>query len=106
MASLEEFQKLDLRIGKVLAATTHEHADRLLVLTVDVGTEQRQLVAGIRASYQPEQLIGRSVVLVANLDPATIRGVESQGMILATQDDNGTVLLTTDRNVPPGSRVK
>ena len=106
MASLEEFQKIDLRIGKVLEAALHPNADRLLVLQVDLGTERRQVVAGIKATYQPEQLIGRTVALVANLDPAMIRGVESQGMALATQDEQGIVLLTTERSVTPGSRIK
>ena len=106
MASPEEFQRLDLRIGKVLEAKDHDRADRLLILTVDLGTERRQVVAGIRAAYQPEQLVGRLVILVANLDSAVIRGVESQGMVLATQDEGGLVLLTTDRSVPPGNQVK
>ena len=106
MASLEEFQKIDLRIGKVLEAALHPNADRLLVLQVDLGTERRQVVAGIKASYQPEGLIGRMVAVVANLDAATIRGVESQGMVLATQDEQGITLLTTERPVTTGSRIK
>ena len=106
MASLEEFQKIDLRIGQVVEAALHPNADRLLVLQVDLGTERRQVVAGIKATYQPEQLIGRTVALVANLDPAMIRGVESQGMVLATQDEQGIVLLTTERAATPGSRIK
>ena len=106
MASIEEFQKIDLRIGKIVEAVPHSNADRLFVLQVDLGTERRQIVAGIKASYQPEQLIGRTVAVVANLDAATIRGVESQGMVLATQDEQGITLLTTERSVTPGSRIK
>ena len=106
MASIEEFQKIDLRIGKIVEAALHPNADRLLVLQVDLGTERRQVVAGIKASYQPEQLIGRTVAVVANLDAATIRGVESQGMVLATQDEQGITLLTTERPVTTGSRIK
>ena len=106
MASIEEFQKVDLRIGKIVEAVPHSNADRLFVLQVDLGTERRQIVAGIKASYQPEQLIGRTVAVVANLDAATIRGVESQGMVLATQDEQGITLLTTERSVTPGSRIK
>ena len=106
MASIEEFQKIDLRIGKIVEAALHPNADRLLVLQVDLGTERRQVVAGIKASYQPEQLIGRTIALVANLDAATIRGVESQGMVLATQDEQGITILTTERPVTPGTRIK
>ena len=106
MASLEEFQKIDLRIGQIVEAALHPNADRLLVLQVDVGAQRRQVVAGIKATYQPEQLIGRTVALVANLDPAMIRGVESQGMVLAAQDEQGIVLLTTERALTPGSRIK
>ena len=106
MASIEEFQKIDLRIGKIVEAAPHPNADRLLVLQVDLGTERRQVVAGIKTSYQPEQLIGRTVAVVANLDAATIRGVESRGMVLATQDEQGITLLTTERPVTTGSRIK
>ena len=106
MATLEEFQKIDLRIGTVVEAALHPNADRLLVLQVDLGAERRQVVAGIKATYQPEQLIGRTVALVANLDPATIRGVESQGMVLAAQDEQGIVLLTCERAVTPVIRIK
>ena len=106
MASLDEFQKIDLRIGKIVEAAPHPNADRLLVLQVDLGTERRQVVAGIKASYQPDQLLGRTVALVANLDAATIRGVESQGMVLAAQDEQGIVLLTTERPVTPGTGIK
>ena len=106
MISLAEFQKLELRVGKILEATVHPNAERLLVLTVDLGSERRQVVAGIRAFYQPEQLVGRSVAVVANLEPALIRGVESQGMMLAATDEQGIVLLTTDRPATPGSTIK
>lgn len=106
MASLEAFQQIDLRIGRIVEAAPHPNADRLLVLQVDLGTERRQVVAGIKASYEPERLIGRTVALVANLETATIRGVESQGMVLAAQDEQGIVLLTTERPVQPGSRIK
>ena len=106
MATIDDFRKLDLRVGVVRAAALHENAERLLVLQVEMGTETRQVVAGIRAAYQPEQLVGRRVVLVANLDPAVIRGVQSQGMILAAQDDQDLTLATFDRPVTSGSQVK
>ena len=105
MISLEDFQKLDLRIARVLAAEPHPNADRLVVLKIDVGGEERQIVAGIRASYAPESLVGRSIVVVANLAPATLRGVESQGMLLATRDGDRVVLLGPESLVPAGSKV-
>jgi methionyl-tRNA synthetase len=106
LVTIDDFRKIELRVGRVLAAEPHPNADRLLVLKVDLGTEQRQLVAGIRASYQDLQaLVGREVVVVANLEPAKLRGVESQGMLLATQDAGGIALLRPDRDVAPGSPV-
>ena len=105
--SIEEFQKLALRTGIVVGAEDHPNADRLLVLKVDVGEgPPRQLVAGIKGSYQASDLIGRSVVVVANLKPATLRGVESQGMVLAASDGSAVILLTPERPVRAGSTVK
>ncbi len=107
MLSIEEFGKLELRVATVTAADPHPKADRLLVLRVDLGDEQRQLVAGIRNHYTPEALVGRQIVVVANLQPARLRGVESQGMLLAATDaDSGSViLLSPARQVAPGSKV-
>ena len=105
--TIEQFQQVELRIATIVKAEPHPNADRLLILGVDLGDGQtRQVVAGIRAAYQPEQLIGKRVVLVANLKPALLRGVESQGMILATQDTVGLSLLSPDRPIQPGSIVK
>ncbi len=107
VVSVEEFQKLAFRIGVILEANDHPNADRLLVLKVDVGDgTPRQVVAGIKNAYQPADLIGKRVVVVANLKPATLRGVESQGMVLATQDSTGLTLVTPERAVQPGSVVK
>lgn len=104
--TIDDFRKVELRVGRVLAAEPHPNAERLLVLKVDLGAEQRQLVAGIRASYpEPQALVGREVIVVANLEPAKLRGVESQGMLLATQDAAGISLLRPDREVAPGSPV-
>ena len=103
--TIEEFQKVDIRVATVLAAEKHPKADRLLVLQVDLGTERRQIVAGIRASYEPEALVGRQIVVVANLEPAVLRGVESQGMLLATRDGERIVVLGPDAPVPPGGKV-
>ena len=84
LITYDDFAKLELRTGKVVAAAKHPDADRLLVLQVDVGEEKpRQIVAGIAAKFTPEELVGRTLVVVANLAPAKLRGVESQGMLLA-----------------------
>jgi methionyl-tRNA synthetase len=94
---IEDFAKLDLRVAKVVEASTIEGADRLLRLQIDVGGESRQLVAGIK---------GKNIIVVFNLKPARLRGVESQGMLLAAQTEDGPVLATIARDVPSGSRVK
>ena len=105
--SLEEFQKVALRVGVVVSAQDHPNADRLLVLSVDLGEGTlRQLVAGIKGPYQASDLVGKRVVVVANLKPAVIRGVESQGMLLASHDGSQLAILTPDRSVQAGSPVK
>ncbi len=107
VVSIEEFKKLTLRVGVVTAATDHPNADRLLVLTVDVGDgTPRQLVAGIRGAYQAADLIGKQVVVVTNIKPATLRGVESQGMVLAASDESSVVLVSPERPIRAGSTVK
>ncbi len=107
MLTIEEFSRVDLRVGTVVAAHNHPHADRLLVLHVDLGSEERQIVAGIRAHYTPEELVGRQIVVVANLQPAMLRGVESQGMLLAASDDEGHLaIVTPERRIRPGAQVK
>jgi methionyl-tRNA synthetase len=105
--TIDDFMRVDLRVGTIRRAEAHPNADRLVVLSVDVGeAEERQLVAGIRASYAPESLVGRQIVVVANLKPAKLRGVVSQGMILAASDDAGIHVLAPDAPTTPGSRVK
>jgi len=102
----EEFAKLDLRIGVVKEAEIHPSADRLYVLKVDLGDKEIQLVAGIRKTYSPENLLGRRIVVLANLEPKSLRGIESQGMLLAASTESGPVLLSPDKETPAGSRVK
>ena len=105
---IEEFQKVSLLTGKVLEAERVPKSNKLLRMRVDIGTEQRQVVAGIGKRYTPEELVGRNVVVVANLKPAKLMGVESDGMALAaTVGETGDpVLLDVPAEVPPGSRVK
>jgi methionyl-tRNA synthetase len=104
--SFEEFQKLDLRVGRIVTAEPVPKANKLLKLTVDIGQEQRTVLAGIAESYRPEMLVGKSIVLVANLAPRTLRGIESQGMILAAESDGQIILASFDASVHPGSKVK
>jgi methionyl-tRNA synthetase len=104
--SFEDFQKLDLRVGCIVAAEPVPKADKLIKLTVDIGQEQRTVVAGIAPSYRAETLVGKQVILVANLAPRTLRGVESQGMVLAAETDGRIVLASVDAPVSPGAKVK
>jgi len=100
----ESFSELDIRTGEILAAEPVEGADKLVQLTVDIGVEQRQIVAGIRQLHAVEELPGTAVVILANLEPATLFGVESDGMLLAAGED--AALLTTHTPVPPGTRIR
>ena len=106
-ATIEDFKRLVLRTGVVVSAEDHPNADRLLILKVDVGEgAPRQLVAGIKGSYQASELIGKQVVVVANLKPAKIRGVESQGMVLAASEGSTHILVSLERPTQPGSVVR
>ena len=106
MATLEDFKKLEIRVAKIKEVNDHPNADRLYVLIVDFGDKTKQIVAGIKNSYKKEDLIGRQAVVIDNLEPAMLRGVESQGMLLATHDDKGSSIITPDREVQIGSIVK
>ena len=104
--SIDDFAKVELRVAKILEAEKVEGADRLLKLQIDLGDEQRQLVAGIATSYTPEELVGKQIVVIANLKPAKIRGVESNGMLLAATGPDGAIILQPQTEVPLGSPVK
>lgn len=107
MATIDDFQKLDIRIGKITSAEKVEGSDKLLKLIFDFGAEQRQIIAGIALSYpEPEKLIGKEMPVIVNLEPKMLRGLESQGMILAASDENGIAVLHPDKEVAPGSVVK
>lgn len=105
--TFDDFAKIKLRVGKVIEAGPHPNADKLLLLKVDLGGETRQIVAGIKAYYAPEQLLGKNVIIVANLAPRMMRGFESQGMLLAASsaDRSQVIVLTTDSDIAPGSNV-
>lgn len=108
MISIQDFKRLDLRVGQIRKAEPIPGAHRLLEVQVDLGQEQRTLVAGLAAFYTPQQLIGLKVVVVANLEPATIRGVLSQGMMLGAgcSDGEDVALLTINKDVPNGTPVE
>lgn len=106
MISIEEFQKADLRIGIVRQAEAVEGSEKLLCLRVLVGEEERQILAGIARSYRPEDLVGRLVVVIVNLEPRALMGRESQGMLLAADTPDGPSLLRPDREAPAGSRIR
>lgn len=103
--TIDEFFRTQLKVARVVACEKVEKADKLLKLTLDVGGETRTVVSGIAKSYAPEDMVGREVVLVANLKPAKLRGIESQGMILCTTDGDGVVLVSPEKPVAPGSEV-
>ena len=106
MATIEEFRKVELIVAQIKEVKEHSNADRLYVVQVDTGKDVRQVVAGIRKAYTPDQLVGRRVILVANLEPAVIRGETSNGMLLAASDADGMALLMPDKDVALGSIVK
>ncbi len=103
--SFEEFGKMQLKTATVIAAEKVEGADKLLKLQIDLGDEKRQIVAGIAQYYTAEEMIGKTLVVVCNLKPAKIRGIESNGMLLAAQSGKDLVLLATDKDIPPGADV-
>ena len=104
--SFDDFKKLDIRIGKIIAAEKVEGTDKLLKLKIDLGNEERQLVAGIAEVYQPEELVGKQIPVLANLEPKKFKGLESQGMILAADDNGRPILLHPEKEIPAGSIVR
>jgi len=105
--TIDDFMKVDLRTAKVLAAEKVPNSRKLVKLSIDVGTETRTLVAGIAEAYEPDTLVGRTIVMVFNLKPAKLMGIESNGMVLAASPDGGQpTLVSFDADVPPGTRVR
>jgi len=101
----EDFKKLDLRVATIKKVEDHPNADKLYVLTIDLGSEMRTLVAGIKNYYKPEELIDKQIIVVANLEPARLRGIESNGMLLAADDKNNLVILTPEKKIKEGSKI-
>jgi len=106
MITFEDFKKLDIRIGKIVSAEKVRDTTKLMKLEIDFSTEKKQLVAGIAESYEADQLIGKEVPVLMNLEPRSIRGVESQGMILAVDVEGKPILLQPEKEVPPGSIIR
>jgi len=106
MVSIEDFAKIEIRVAQVVEASDHPNADKLVVLKVDLGDETRQLVAGLRGHYTNEDLVGSKIAVVTNLAPAVLRGVESNGMLLAAVDGDKVVILTPEREIALGSAVR
>ena len=106
MVSYEEFRKLEIKVARIEEVTVHPDADKLYVLKINLGDAQKQIVAGIRNSYRPQDLVGKQIAVINNLEPALIRGVESQAMLLAASDENGIAILSPQREVKVGSIVK
>lgn len=105
LITFDQFKAVEIRIGKVIACEKVEGADKLLKLQVDFGEFQRQIASAIAMHYAPDDLIGREFPFIVNLEPRTFRGVESQGMLMATGTDEDVVLLEPSKEVPPGSEV-
>jgi methionyl-tRNA synthetase len=104
--SIDDFKKVELKVGKVLECADHANANKLLVLKVDLGNgDIRQIVSGIKQWYQPADLVGKNVVIVANLQPAVLRGVESRGMLLAASSGPDVIVLQPMKDAAPGSKV-
>jgi methionyl-tRNA synthetase len=107
MINYEDFAKVELKVGKILEAADHPNADKLYILKVDIGEGVVvQLVAGVKNYYKPEELTGKLVVVVVNLEPKLLRGVESNGMVLAANAGENLAILTLDREIPPGTKIK
>jgi methionyl-tRNA synthetase len=103
--TFEDFKKINLKTAKILKAEKLENSEKLIKLEVDLGEEKRQIIAGIQKYYSPEDLIGRTIIIVANLEPKKLAGEESQGMLLAASVDGEPRLLMPDKETPPGSPI-
>jgi methionine--tRNA ligase beta chain len=104
--SFEEFKKLDIRIGKVLSVEAVVGSEKLIKMEVDLGTEKRQILAGILQYYKPEDLVGKSFVFLTNLEPKKMMGLESQGMILCADKEDEPICLSPLKDAPPGTIVR
>ena len=105
MLSLDEFKKIELKVAEIKEVKDHPRADKLYIIVIDLGDKVKQIVAGIKSSYSKEDLVGKQVIVVDNLEPAVLRGVESQGMLLAASDETGISIISPQRKIRLGSIV-
>ena len=105
MITIDDFKKVELKVAKILEADRVKNSDKLVKLKVDLGSEQRQIIAGIGNIYTPEILVGKQIIVVANLEPRKLMGLESQGMLLAASDEMGPVLVVPESEVRPGTSL-
>ena len=103
--TFDEFKKIQMCVGVVKAVHDHPNANKLYIMQVDLGNEERQIVAGLKPYYDADKLVGKRIIVVTNLAPAILRGVESNGMLLAAQECDRVIVLTTDEEMPPGAKV-
>jgi methionine--tRNA ligase beta chain len=105
--SIDEFARAELKVGEIINAEEHPNASKLLVLKVSFGDEERTIVAGLKGHYEPKDLIGKKAIFVTNLEPANLRGIESNGMILAAVSSNKfkVVILTVDKDIEAGTKI-
>ncbi len=106
MITIDDFKKVELKVARVLSAEPVEGSEKLLKLQVDLGSEQRQILSGIAKYYQPADLVGRQIVVITNLEPRAMMGLESNGMVLAAGDGEVVSLIAPDKDIPPGSSIR
>ena len=103
--NIKELEKFDLRVGKVKDVQDHPNADKLYILLVDLGEDNVQIIAGIKKWYKKEELIGKNICIIKNLEPVTLRGIESNGMLLAAEFKDKVVLISPEKNIEVGARI-
>jgi methionine--tRNA ligase beta chain len=107
MISIDDFGKLDLRVAEIISVEDHPDADKLFVMKIKIGSDEKQLVAGIKKHYSKEELVGKKIIVIDNLEPAVLRGVKSEGMLLAASDSSkeNVVLVTVDKDIESGAKL-
>lgn len=105
MITIDDFKKVELKVAKIIHAEKIENSEKLLRLEVNLGDEKRQILSGISQFYTPEEMIGKRIIIVANLEPRRMMGLESQGMILAAEANGKPILLTTEEDIEPGASI-
>ena len=105
MVTFDQFKQMDMRIAKITAVEEHQNADKLYVVTIEIEGKTKKIVAGIRQYYSKEELVNKQIVVLNNLEPATIRGVQSEGMLLVAKDNGRLVMLVPEKEVKTGSPI-